>query len=73
LIYEIITIQAGFMVKETTIEKGKYSIIICYILFLIYSKLHWIRAGKVFVNISKAQDDDVGDGTEVAVSHDEIL
>jgi chaperonin GroEL (HSP60 family) len=27
----------------------------------------------VFVNISKAQDDDVGDGTKVAAFHDDIL
>jgi hypothetical protein len=44
LIYQTITIQAGFMVKETTIDKGKYSTIICYILFLIYSKLYWDKS-----------------------------
>jgi hypothetical protein len=55
LIYQTITIQAGFMVKETTIEKGKYSIIMICLLYLNFwftQNYTGIRAGNVFVNIS---------------------
>jgi hypothetical protein len=48
-------------------------ICLLYLIFWFTQNYTGIRAGKVFVNISKTQDDDVGDGTKAAAFHDEIL